>query len=76
MVIALSIAATRSSDVTPIIFTSPAWANATASENPVESALISPESSAAIAFPPASYGMYFTFNASFPAASITIAATR
>ena len=48
----------------------------TASEKPVERASISPESRAAMAFPPASKGMYFTFVGSAPAALKAIAGTR
>jgi len=76
IVIASGAASTRASEVTPIIFTSHALAKSTASEKPVERAEISPESKAAIALPPASYGIYLTPRASFPAASITIAATK
>ena len=73
---ALGAAVTRFSEVTPIIRTFPACSKATASEKPVDSASISPESNAAIAFPPASKGMYLTFVGSAPAALNAIAATR
>ena len=56
--------------------TFPACSIATASEKPVDKALISPESNAAMALPPASKGMYLTRVGSAPAALKAIAATR